>query len=115
MKIPHTLSEFEQTYYYKTELVKLCRQLKLPTSGTKAELNSYIRECLNGTPATQIKPLRSKKSHCPLPMKKLILIPSCLILDLVLIRKHVNGLQIILVLKDFHLVSKWLLSKEKPK
>ena len=71
MKIPHTLSEFEQTYYYKTELVKLCRQLKLPTSGTKAELNSYIRECLNGTPATQIKPLRSKKSHCPLAYEEI--------------------------------------------
>lgn len=71
MKIPHTLSEFEQTYYYKTELVKLCRQLKLPTSGTKAELNSYIRECLNGTPATQIKPLRSKKSYCPLAYEEI--------------------------------------------
>ncbi|WP_019252207.1 SAP domain-containing protein [Limosilactobacillus reuteri] len=63
MKVPHTLSEFEQTYYYKTELVKLCRQLELPTSGTKAELNSYIREYLNGTSAARIKPLRHKKSH----------------------------------------------------
>lgn len=71
MKVPHTLSEFEQTYYYKTELVKLCRQLKLPTSGTKAELNSYIREYLNGTSATRIKPLRRKKRHHPLAYEEI--------------------------------------------
>lgn len=71
MEIPHILSEFNQTYYYKTELVNLCRQLKLPTVGTKAELNSYIREYLNGTCATQIKPFRSKKSYRPLAYEEI--------------------------------------------
>ena len=59
MKIPHTLSEFTQTYYYKTELIKLCRQWNLPTSGTKAELNSYVEKYLKGMSANEIKPCRS--------------------------------------------------------
>lgn len=63
MKTPQDLYEFEQIYYYKTELIKLCRQLGLPTTGTKAELNLYIKKYLNGTPANQIKPLRSKKNY----------------------------------------------------
>ncbi|MBC8743222.1 SAP domain-containing protein [Lactobacillus sp. Marseille-P7033] len=63
MKIPHTLSEFTQTYYYKTELIKLCRQWNLPTSGTKAELNSYIEKYLKGMSANKIKPCRSNKIH----------------------------------------------------
>ena len=63
MKIPHTLSEFTQTYYSKTELIKLCRQWNLPTSGTKAELNSYIEKYLKGMSANQIQPCRSNKIH----------------------------------------------------
>lgn len=59
MKIPHTFSEFTQTYYYKTELIKLCRQWNLPTSGTKAELNSYVEKYLKGMSANKIKPCRS--------------------------------------------------------
>jgi hypothetical protein len=66
IKIPHTLSEFKQTYYYKTDLIKLCRQWNLPTSGTKAELNSYIEKYLKGMSANEIKPCRSNRIHCSL-------------------------------------------------
>ena len=66
MKIPHTLSEFKQTYYYKTDLIKLCRQWNLPTSGTKAELNSYIEKKLKGKSADEIKPCRNNRIHRPL-------------------------------------------------
>lgn len=66
MKIPQSISEFEQNYYYKTELVKLCRQLGLPTVGTKAELNSYIEKYLKGVPTSQIKPRRQRRRHRPL-------------------------------------------------
>lgn len=63
IKIPKSITEFEHTYYYKTDLVKICKSLSLPASGTKAELNSYITAYLNGTPATQIKPKRRQKSR----------------------------------------------------
>lgn len=61
IKIPNNIDEFKQRYYYKTELVKICRSLKLPVSGTKAELNSYILDYLAGIPGTQIKSKRQKK------------------------------------------------------
>lgn len=60
---PKSITEFEHTYYYKIDLVKICKSLSLPASGTKAELNSYIIAYLNGTPATQIKPKRRQKSR----------------------------------------------------
>lgn len=63
IKIPKSITEFEHTYYYKTDLLKICKSLSLPTSGTKAELNSYIMAYLNGMPATQIKPKRRQKSR----------------------------------------------------
>ncbi|MBD5805865.1 SAP domain-containing protein [Limosilactobacillus walteri] len=66
MKIPNTLSEFTQKYYYKTELIKLCRRYKLPTSGTKAELNSYITKYLKGVPSSKIKPIRNNRKRHPL-------------------------------------------------
>ena len=59
LKIPNTLSEFTQKYYYKTELIKLCRQWNLPVYGTKAELNSYVEKYLKGMSANEIKPCRS--------------------------------------------------------
>ncbi|WEV36368.1 SAP domain-containing protein [Lactobacillus sp. ESL0677] len=57
-----TLTEFKQKYFYKTELQDLCRQYGLPTSGTKAELNSYLEAFLSGIPRKQIKPARKKQN-----------------------------------------------------
>ncbi|WP_369346910.1 SAP domain-containing protein [Apilactobacillus ozensis] len=58
-----TIEEYQQKYFYKIELVQLCRQYKLPTYGTKAELNQYIIKYLSGVPAKNIKAKRcpSKK------------------------------------------------------
>ncbi|ABJ68847.1 MULTISPECIES: SAP domain-containing protein [Pediococcus] len=50
-----TLKDFEQTYFYKTELIQLCKVYGLPTYGTKAELNKYLTLYLSGTPACDIK------------------------------------------------------------
>ncbi|MCL0312285.1 SAP domain-containing protein [Apilactobacillus sp. TMW 2.2459] len=61
-----TLEAYHQQYFYKTELVQLCRQHKLPTYGTKAELNSYLEQFLSGTPANQIhskRPNHNKSRH----------------------------------------------------
>lgn len=35
IKIPKSIAEFEHTYYYKTDLLKICKLLSLPASGTK--------------------------------------------------------------------------------
>lgn len=61
--IPKSLTEFQKNYYYKADLIKICKSLGLPTCGTKAELNSYIIDYLNGVSVTQIKPKRSKKTQ----------------------------------------------------
>lgn len=63
IRIPNNLNEFKQQYYYKADLIKICRYLKLPASGTKAELNSYIQDYLNGIPTTQIKFERKEKKR----------------------------------------------------
>lgn len=43
-----TIEEFEKHYWYKTELEKICREYNLPSQGTKAELQVYIKEFLSG-------------------------------------------------------------------
>lgn len=51
--------DFKKQYWYKTDLQQLCRKYHLPTYGTKAELENYITLYLKGTPANQIKPVRT--------------------------------------------------------
>lgn len=43
-----SIEEFEKHYWYKVELEKICRQYDLPSQGTKAELQVYIKEFLSG-------------------------------------------------------------------
>ena len=54
-----TLKGFKENYYYKTDLEKLCKQYKLPSYGTKAELNHYLQLYLSGKPPQEIKAVRS--------------------------------------------------------
>lgn len=49
---------FQKFYWYKTELEDICRENKLPSFGTKSELNNYIIEFLRGTPPKDIRPIR---------------------------------------------------------
>lgn len=58
--------EFEHRYYYKTDLIRLCRQYHLPTQGTKAELNHYLRLYLSGVPVQTIQSARVVKKRPPL-------------------------------------------------
>ncbi|MBV0929547.1 SAP domain-containing protein [Lentilactobacillus sp. IMAU92037] len=53
-----TLAKFKANYYYKTDLIKLCRKYGLPTYGTKAELNHYILQYLSGIPKRDIHQIR---------------------------------------------------------
>lgn len=57
-----TRKTFQETYFYKTELIKLCRQYGLPTQGTKAELTHYINQFLTGTPANKVAAVRTHSS-----------------------------------------------------
>ncbi|GIP24656.1 SAP domain-containing protein [Paenibacillus sp. J22TS3] len=43
-----TIQEFEMHYWYKEELVGICRELGLPSFGTKAELEIRIKNLLAG-------------------------------------------------------------------
>lgn len=54
-----SVETFKNFYWYKTELVKICKDNHLPTYGTKAELNQYIIQYLNGIPQSQIKVVRT--------------------------------------------------------
>lgn len=49
---------FISFYWYKEELQRICREYKLPTYGTKAELTNYIVQFLDGVPSSNIKPAR---------------------------------------------------------
>ncbi|GLB47545.1 hypothetical protein WR164_15240 [Philodulcilactobacillus myokoensis] len=53
-------NEFLKFYWYKEELRLICWRLQLPTSGTKANLNHYILQYLNGIPVNQIQPIKSR-------------------------------------------------------
>jgi hypothetical protein len=47
------LAAFKTHYYYKTDLIALCRQYQLPTSGTKADLNQRLDAFFSGRPVRQ--------------------------------------------------------------
>ena len=55
-----TYEEFLKYYWYREELVAICRRLGFCTSGYKAELNERIEECFIGK-NPQIKECRRKK------------------------------------------------------
>ncbi|WP_282942153.1 SAP domain-containing protein [Paenibacillus sp. RC67] len=53
MNRPHfsielTIQEFENHYWYKTDLVDICRTYHISPSGTKAELEQRIKKLLSG-------------------------------------------------------------------
>lgn len=46
-----SVQEFEKHYWYKQELVEICRLYHLPVWGTKADLEQRISKLLNGEEA----------------------------------------------------------------
>lgn len=68
-----TLKHFEESYFYKTDLIKMCRHYGLPTYGTKAELNHYLRSYLSGMPIQAIKSLREQTSGASLTFEQITL------------------------------------------
>jgi hypothetical protein len=55
MNLPKTKQEFLDTYYLKSELLELCRENNLPTSGSKKVLAAYICDLIENKPITKIK------------------------------------------------------------
>ena len=70
---PITLIELQENYYYKTDLIKLCREYHLPTYGTKAELINYLSAYLSGTPANEIHTNRSNQHRSTLKAEEITL------------------------------------------
>lgn len=56
-----SVEDFQNFYWYKTELVQICKDNQLPSYGTKAELNQYIIQYLSGVPQSQIKTVRTNE------------------------------------------------------
>lgn len=57
-----TIEEFDSYYWYKEELIQICRKCHLPTYGTKSELQEYIHQFLVGISPKDIQPRRIRLS-----------------------------------------------------
>jgi len=66
---------FKRFYWYQTELRQICRQQDLPTTGTKAELTTYILALLNGQAPQDIHPIRKlrRRSSAKLTARQITL------------------------------------------
>ncbi|MFC6176926.1 SAP domain-containing protein [Companilactobacillus huachuanensis] len=80
-----TQSDFEKEYFYKTDLQKICRSLKLNTSGTKYDLNQRIIKYLNHETQTSIINTKNKVINS----------------DLTLDSKIIDGVRLNQKLRDF--------------
>jgi len=63
MGLPETLEELTGTYYLKTELVKMCKDFKLPVSGSKQDLINYLSSFLENKPIQKAKTGSKKMSE----------------------------------------------------
>src|SRR5690625_6430364 len=50
-----SIEKFETYYWYKDELKEICRTYQLPVSGTKAELEQYIKRFLAGKKVKDVR------------------------------------------------------------
>lgn len=56
-----SITSFKSLYWYKTELINICKTYQLPTYGTKNELTTYIVRFLQGESVDCIKPVRQRR------------------------------------------------------
>jgi hypothetical protein len=57
-----TYQEFAKYYWYRDELIQICRELGLPSSGMKIELNRNIQAYFNGEPIKEKLKVKTSKS-----------------------------------------------------
>lgn len=60
--------EFEQYYWYRAELQKICKQLQMSSSGTKQELNNQIKDYFEGAGASKVSSVVKIQSDAPLAL-----------------------------------------------
>lgn len=70
MKFDRNMSgkEFLSFYNYRSDLQKICREMNLPTSGTKADLNERIVAFLDGKPIQNSVRTTNKTISTPLTL-----------------------------------------------
>ena len=61
-----SFNEFSKYYWYRDELIKICRSLGIDSSGMKAQLNHNIREYFHGN---KILPKPKKRQMAPVQAK----------------------------------------------
>lgn len=59
---------FEQYYWYRAELQKICKQLQMRSSGTKRELNDRIKDYFEGTGVTKVPTFSAVKIQSDAPL-----------------------------------------------
>ena len=57
-----TYQEFSKYYWYRDELIQICRELGLPSSGMKIELNRNIQAYFNGETVEEKLKVKTSKS-----------------------------------------------------
>ena len=57
-----TYQEFSKYYWYRDELIQICRELGLPSSGMKLELNRNIQAYFNGETFEEKLKVKTSKS-----------------------------------------------------
>ena len=57
-----TYQEFAKYYWYRDELIQICRELGLPSSGMKIELNRNIQAYFNGETVEEKLKVKTSKS-----------------------------------------------------
>lgn len=57
-----TYQEFSKYYWYRDELIQICRELGLPSSGMKLELNHNIQAYFNGETVEEKLKVKTSKS-----------------------------------------------------
>lgn len=57
-----TYQEFSKYYWYRDELIQICRELGLPSSGMKLELSRNIQAYFNGKPIEEKLKVKTSKS-----------------------------------------------------
>ncbi len=57
-----TYQEFSKYYWYRDELIQICRELGLPSSGMKLELNRNIQAYFNGETVEEKLKVKTSKS-----------------------------------------------------
>ncbi|QPC19500.1 hypothetical protein LacP0734_03260 [Lacticaseibacillus paracasei subsp. tolerans] len=104
--------DFFKHYHYKTELVAICRQHRLPAGGTKAVLNQRLQALVAGQP---LDTPTSKVQRLAKPVKELSVTTPSPTLDFPSMLRRDNFLLRTFMSASSHSQSLWPFSNVKRK